>query len=190
MSKNNEEERRTKFWDKLELKLGAFMPLHIRNIFKYNSLDNPRSSRFIEEGTISDIEEFLRTTMTKLLENIEDKDNYFGVQHQQPENFKFNHGDKFLLITLAEHVRSKPPIITVAKVQKITYRKKTQLEFCAFEEIRKLKNALSSTSNKKRKHYKDDTLSEKTYRRMMGMEVSIEVTKKTNNKNDRMNEVV
>ncbi|XP_077256268.1 uncharacterized protein LOC143894077 [Temnothorax americanus] len=193
MSTNNEEELRTKFWDKLEAEVGAFIPLHIRNICKYNGLDNPLSIRFIDESTIGDIEEFVRNTMTKLLENVEDKENYFGVQHKQAENFKFNHGDKFLLISLAKHVRSKPLDYYGAKCQskEQSTEEKKRLEFCANEEIRKLKKP--STSNKKPKRDQDElggeTLSEKTFRRMMGMEVSIEVRKKTNRKKDRKGEI-
>lgn len=109
-SKNeNEVKFRLHFWTKLEDELGTFVPHHVKNILKFNNLDNPVSFRGMTDEIIGELEKFAKTAMLPLIEEDgQDLKEYYGIFYRKPENFQFVIGDKILIKQLVDFVKSKP----------------------------------------------------------------------------------
>lgn len=106
--KTDEVDYRSHFWKKIHTELGLGVPNHIKNIMQFNNLDNPFSFRQITDDIISELEVFARTSMIKFLDiSTTDLNNYFGIYHRNPEDFRFVIGDKLLIKLLVQFVQSK-----------------------------------------------------------------------------------
>jgi len=99
------------FWQKVEGELGAPVPNYIKNLCKFNGLDNPISIQCITEDVIKELEIFARTKMSKIISDLDETVNlgdYFGLYGKDPQNFALSIGDKYLLLKVVEYVKSKP----------------------------------------------------------------------------------
>lgn len=107
---DNQDRFRHFFWNKIQNALGVGIPEYLKNILKYNNLDNPLSFRDITDGIVKDLEDFPKTSLLELIQEEVDVDmkSYFGIYHKKPSNFRFVVGDKLLIKKMVDFIKTTP----------------------------------------------------------------------------------
>lgn len=102
----DEEEYRISFWKKLQEARHTYIPENVKNILRFNHMDNPTSFTCLNDDTIEELEKFAREDMKHLIEeSTPDLKKYYGHYHKKPENFRFTIGEKFMLKKMVEFVK-------------------------------------------------------------------------------------
>lgn len=99
---------RCNLWKILETELSIPIPRYIKNIFKYQNLDNGASICAFTLSMIGEIETFAKSDVyLHQISPYENKKDYYGIYFHDPQDFKFTLGDKVLLHKIVDFVKDK-----------------------------------------------------------------------------------
>lgn len=92
-------------WISIEKSLNIKIPESLINILNANGFDNQVSLSEMTEQMICNIEDFARDSLSVVISDEEERKRYFGIFFKQPELFKFNPGQKVLLLKIGEYTK-------------------------------------------------------------------------------------
>ncbi|KAK4875001.1 hypothetical protein RN001_011423 [Aquatica leii] len=84
------------FFENIEQTLNAKFPKYVKNIFKFNALDNNISMSSLSEDDLRQIEEFVKEDLINIIGEAE-REHYLGPFKNHPEKFQFLIGIKKLI---------------------------------------------------------------------------------------------
>ena len=98
------------FWEKIEKTLcpNIFIPTYIKNIFKFQGLDNPVTFKSISENVLKEVENFVRSDFYKsLIPSDARKRDYYDMYEKEENKFIFPIGHKLLIFKIKEFICQK-----------------------------------------------------------------------------------